>query len=34
LWAAGSMTSRQFNFRSRNKAVDRHEPKPRASGLN
>jgi hypothetical protein len=34
LWAAGSMNSRQFNFRGRNKSVDHHEPKPRATGLN
>jgi len=34
LWAAGSMTSRQFNFRGRNKPVDHREPSPRAHGLN
>lgn len=33
LWAAGSMNSREFNFRGRNRAVDRQEPRPRASGL-
>jgi hypothetical protein len=34
LWAAGSMTTRQFNLRGRHQNVDRQEPKPRASGLN
>ncbi|QNI32313.1 hypothetical protein H7849_25590 [Alloacidobacterium dinghuense] len=34
LWATGSMNTRQFNFRGRNKAVDRRQPRPRASGLN
>jgi hypothetical protein len=36
LWATGSMNSRQFNFRGRNKAAasDRQEPRPRATGLN
>ena len=33
LWATGSMNSRQFNLRGRNNAVDRQEPRPRASGL-
>ncbi len=34
LWAAGSMNSRQFNFRGRNNSADHHEPKARATGLN
>jgi len=34
VWATGSATSRQFNFRGRNKEVDHREPHPRASGLN
>ncbi len=34
VWATGSATTRQFNFRSRNRGVDRQEPRPRASGLN
>ena len=34
LWATGSATSRQFNFRGRNKGVDHQGPRPRASGLN
>src|SRR5215470_4138660 len=33
LWATGTMNGRQFNLRGRNKAVDRQEPRPRASGL-
>lgn len=34
IWATGSTTTRQFNFRGRGKAVDHHEPRPRAPGLN
>ena len=34
LWAAGSMTTRQFNFRGRNQHPDQREPRPRATGLN
>lgn len=33
LWASGSMTTRQFNWRGRNK-VEPHEPHPRTPGLN
>jgi hypothetical protein len=28
LWATGSATSRQFNFRGRNRSVDHQEPHP------
>ena len=34
LWATGSATTGQFNFRGRKKGVDHQEPHPRASGLN
>jgi len=34
LRAMGARNTEEFNFRGRNKAVDRREPKPRAPGLN